>query len=434
LAAPSTTTTTTTTAPPSARGAPAAWENRHAYKYSPHNDVGNDPERPPLRRAERAGEGAMTGQPTSNGARPVFSAPNTTDEARRERGPFAFLLGLPALRPGAIWSRAIALNAPTLISANALSRWHVDGLGLRNWDGFDGRHLGLVSHHKVALDSGGFIAASHYRGFPWSTRDYLDLAAAAPWVWWAAQDWCVEPEVARDEDIVLDRISGTVRLNMLCLRGGERRGIADRFIPVLQGWHPHHYLRCLDRMPWVLDFLLVGIGSMCRRHVNGEHSIRHVLDVLDRAFSGSNANYHLFGIKSQAIAIAAQHPRVASADSQGLRRRSAAGCAQGSYIEDRHHARWRQGTLVSATDGHDSRTAADPPVAGLANPSASRARRRDRDTHRRGDGTSAHTARVRRNRLDPPLVPDCLRNGLSRRLKRAREQKRRQVSKRTANE
>lgn len=258
----------------------------------------------------------MTGQPTSNGARPVFGAPNTTDEARRERGPFAFLLGLPALRPGAIWSRAIALNAPTLISANALSRWHVDGLGLRNWDGFDGRHLGLVSHHKVALDSGGFIAASHYRGFPWSTRDYLDLAAAAPWVWWAAQDWCVEPEVARDEDIVLDRISGTVRLNMLCLRGGERRGIADRFIPVLQGWHPHHYLRCLDRMPWVLDFPLVGIGSMCRRHVNGEHGILRVLDVLDRAFSGSNARYHLFGLKSQAIAIAAQHPRVASADSQ----------------------------------------------------------------------------------------------------------------------
>jgi hypothetical protein len=55
---------------------------------------------------------------------------------------------------------------------------------------------------------------------------------------------------------------------------------------------------------------------MCRRHVNGEHGILHVLDVLDRAFSGSNATYHLFGLKSQAIAIAAQHPRVASADSQ----------------------------------------------------------------------------------------------------------------------
>ena len=71
------------------------------------------------------------------------------------------------------------------ISANALSRWRNDGLGLRHWDGFDGRHLGLVSHHKVALDSAGFVAASRYRGFPWSTHHYLDLAAAAPWLWWA---------------------------------------------------------------------------------------------------------------------------------------------------------------------------------------------------------------------------------------------------------
>jgi hypothetical protein len=41
---------------------------------------------------------------------------------------------------------------------------------------------------------------------------------------------------------VLDHISGTARLNTLCLRGGERRAIADRFVPVLQAWHPDHYL------------------------------------------------------------------------------------------------------------------------------------------------------------------------------------------------
>lgn len=183
-----------------------------------------------------------------------------------------------------------------------------------------------MAHHPVALDSAGFVAASRYRGFPWSTRDYLDLAAAAPWLWWASQDWCVEPEVATDEDAVLNRISGTVRMNMICLRGGERRGITDRFVPVLQGWHPHHYVRCLDRMPWVLDHPLVGIGSLCRRHVHGERGILHVLEVLDRAFDGSKTKWHLFGLKSQAIAIAAQHPRVASADSQayGVAARQAA--------------------------------------------------------------------------------------------------------------
>ena len=48
-----------------------------------------------------------------------------------------------------------------------------------------GRHLGLVSHHKVALDSAGFVGASRYRGFPWLTQHYLDLVATAPWLWWA---------------------------------------------------------------------------------------------------------------------------------------------------------------------------------------------------------------------------------------------------------
>jgi hypothetical protein len=138
----------------------------------------------------------------------------------------------------------------------------------------------------------------------------------APWLWWASQDWCVEHEVARDESAVLDRISGTVRLNLLRRNGGQQRGTADRFVPVIQGWHPDQYLRCLERMRWARGFPLVGIGSMCRRHLHGEHRIMHVLDVVDRAFSGSDARFHLFGLKSQAIAIASQYPRVASADSQ----------------------------------------------------------------------------------------------------------------------
>jgi hypothetical protein len=101
-----------------------------------------------------------------------------------------------------------------LVSANALSRWAIDAQGFRLWTGFDGRALRLVHDHPVALDSAGFVAAHRYRGFPWDTEAYLDLAASAPWIWWASQDWCVEPEIARDEDAVLDRISGTVRLNI----------------------------------------------------------------------------------------------------------------------------------------------------------------------------------------------------------------------------
>ena len=84
-----------------------------------------------------------------------------------------FLLGLPALREGALWTTARDLEAPVLISANALSRWTVDGQGHRIWAGFDPRALHLVSSHPVALDSAGFVAAHRYRGFPWETEDLV---------------------------------------------------------------------------------------------------------------------------------------------------------------------------------------------------------------------------------------------------------------------
>ena len=160
------------------------------------------------------------------------------------------------------------------------------------------------------------MAASRYNGFPWTVDDYLNLAASAPWLWWASMDWCVEPDIAHDEDAILDRISGTVRLNIQCHNGADRRGIIDRFVPVIQGWHPDHYLRCLERMPFARDFPLVGIGSMCRRHVEGERGILHVLEVLDRAFDGSDTRVHLFRLKSQGIKAARAYSRVASCDSQ----------------------------------------------------------------------------------------------------------------------
>lgn len=80
---------------------------------------------------------------------------------------FNFMLGLPALHPGELWVQAVRLEAPLLLSANSLPHWHVNGLGLRFWEAFDGRHVSLVSQHPIALDSAGFVAARRYRGFPW---------------------------------------------------------------------------------------------------------------------------------------------------------------------------------------------------------------------------------------------------------------------------
>lgn len=70
-----------------------------------------------------------------------------------------FLLGLPYLRDGLLGQTARRLQAPVLVSANALSRWRRDDFGLRVWSGFDRRTLRLVGRHPVALDSGGFVAS-----------------------------------------------------------------------------------------------------------------------------------------------------------------------------------------------------------------------------------------------------------------------------------
>jgi len=60
-----------------------------------------------------------------------------------------FWLGLPALRDNALWRMARRLQAPVLISANALSRWRTDSIGLRLWSGFETRWLHLVGGQRA---------------------------------------------------------------------------------------------------------------------------------------------------------------------------------------------------------------------------------------------------------------------------------------------
>lgn len=165
-----------------------------------------------------------------------------------------------------------------------------------------------------------------YLGYPWTVTHHMDLCEAAPWQWFASADMCVEPEVAQNRTEVFDRISGTARLNRECLIEARQRGIADRFTPVVQGWHPHDYLRCLDRMPDIAGFPILGVGSMCRRHVEGDTGILRVVDVLDRALGSSPVRLHLFGLKTTGMAELNSHPRIASVDSQayGVAARKAA--------------------------------------------------------------------------------------------------------------
>jgi hypothetical protein len=219
-------------------------------------------------------------------------------------------VGLP-IAGGQLAEAARLLGAPVMISANALARrWPRADRAQRPFPGFRPPPESLHGL-DIALDSAGFVAMSLHNGYPWSVGAYYDLVASHPFTWHAAMDCCCEPEVARDADAVALRIAETARLYGLCRAEARHRGLSDP-VPVLQGWHPDDYLRCLDLLP-IADWPdLVGVGSMCRRHLPG---LVAVVDRLDRALPG-HVGLHLFGVKSAGIDLLRSHPRIVSVDSQ----------------------------------------------------------------------------------------------------------------------
>ncbi len=113
--------------------------------------------------------------------------------------PINVIVGLPHLNDGPILQRARALAGPR---SSPRTRFHV-GPTKRGWRNAAGRHHGATSRmHGVcpasALDSAGFVATARHVGFgrgPLS--DYVSLAAAYPFQWWASADYCVEAEIAQ---------------------------------------------------------------------------------------------------------------------------------------------------------------------------------------------------------------------------------------------
>ena len=239
----------------------------------------------------------------------------------------AVMIGLPHLSEGKLLDRARRLQQPVLISANALSRWS-RRRGWGEWTGWSLRPLGNAAGlHSLCLDSAGFSAMVTYGGYPWTVDDYIRLAAAYPFGWWASLDYCVEHQVAGDRDEVLDRISRTIRANIECRLRGDDQGILDTFMPVIQGRLPSDYERCAEALSLTIERAgLVGVGSMCRRPIHGPEGLMAVVDHLDRVLPRLT-RLHLFGVKGEALPyLSAFRHRVASIDSQayGVAARTAA--------------------------------------------------------------------------------------------------------------
>jgi len=136
---------------------------------------------------------------------------------------------------------------------------------------------------------------------------------------------------------VKERLSRTIGANRETRRRAEDAGIADRFMPVLQGRRPCDYERCADALAWsMIPGRTVGVGSMCRREVRGPQGLIAVVEHLDRILP-AGVTLHCFGVKGSALPFLRPFDqRIASIDSQAY------------GIAARHDA-LRRG--VSKTDG-----------------------------------------------------------------------------------
>jgi hypothetical protein len=214
-------------------------------------------------------------------------------------------IGIPT-PTGALRDAAEAAGYPAMMSANAFRR--------------GGRFVVPSTwrpYPNLALDSAGFVAMARYGGYPWSPDAYLELVEQVQPRWYAAMDYCCEPEVSPGKASTTERVWRTVGA-LIGLRARARRHGMAMPMPVLQGWRPGDYLLSARLTGAAVgDWpALVGVGSVCRRQWSGPDGLSAVLSALTIALP-VGVRLHLFGVKSSAAvaAVATFGDRIASTDS-----------------------------------------------------------------------------------------------------------------------
>jgi hypothetical protein len=153
-----------------------------------------------------------------------------------------------------------------------------------------------------ACDSGGFTALNKPAG-QWDMTESEYIDAVSRYVeevgmlqWAAPMDWMCEPKVVRNTGLTVTEHQHRTVDNYVSLRDEAPQ---LPFIPVLQGYEPSDYDRCIAMYDaagvdlWKTP--LVGLGTMCRRQATDE--IDRI--VSDLALSG--LSLHGFGIKIRGL-------------------------------------------------------------------------------------------------------------------------------------
>jgi hypothetical protein len=152
-----------------------------------------------------------------------------------------------------------------------------------------------------ALDSGAFTELSCHGQWLVKPREYVaDVRRFFQEVgnleWAAIQDWMCEAAILRKTGLSVAKHQQRTVENydrLLDLAPDVP------WIPVLQGWEPGDYMRCVDlylqRGHALGQLPLVGVGSVCRR----QHTA--VAELIIRGLSGLGIRLHAFGFKTQGL-------------------------------------------------------------------------------------------------------------------------------------
>ena len=286
-----------------------------------------------------------SGMPVVQDRLPVVAARR---QAAAQAGPL-LRVGLP-VTGGHLVTAARKEGYSVLFSANAFAATYPAGHERAgSFQKFRLPRPGQFDGMDVALDSAGFVASVLYGDYRWTVDQYLELVAAHPWSFWASMDYCCEPEVSGDRPLRLLRIAATCYMLGQCRQAARERGLPEP-MPVIQGYCADEYALCAQWLPLLEWPDLVGIGSVCRRHVNGPDGILAILEAVDSILP-SHTRLHMFGIKSQALAQLANHPRVASVDSQAwdMAARTERRFGRTQEFRAQHMRRWasRQSDLIA---------------------------------------------------------------------------------------
>ncbi|WP_255208952.1 DUF7221 family queuine tRNA-ribosyltransferase-like protein [Paraburkholderia youngii] len=135
-------------------------------------------------------------------------------------------------------------------------------------------------------------------------EQFVELASFSGATWVSQPDLCCEPEIAADQAAIDYRINATATLLEGMLRvvyawqdelsktmsAREVQNAVRIPVPVVQGWSIDDYRRSIDLMmqvwerwmPWIAPPVLIGLGSVCRRHLTDpRHGLFAILEGLE---------------------------------------------------------------------------------------------------------------------------------------------------------